>query len=37
MSPHPLNNFQIKRYYQKEPKFNGVYTINNLPSMSTNQ
>ena len=22
MSPHPLNNFKIKTYYQDEPKFN---------------
>ena len=24
MPPHPLTNFEIKRY-QKEPTFNGVY------------
>ena len=22
---------KIQKYYQNEPKFNGVYTINNLP------
>ena len=31
MLPHPLTNIEIKRYYQNEPKFNGVYSRNNLP------
>ena len=31
MPPHFLNNFEIKKYYQKEPKFNGVYSRINLP------
>ena len=26
----PLTNFEIKRYYQKERRFNGVYSRNNL-------
>ena len=30
MSPHPLNNFQLRKYYQKEPKFNGIYSRNNF-------
>ena len=30
MPPHPLKNFEIQKYYQKEPKFNGVYSRNNL-------
>ena len=25
-----LTNLQIKKYYQNEPKFNGVYWRNNL-------
>ena len=29
--PHPLTNFEIQRYYQNEPRFNGVFSINNLP------
>ena len=29
--PHPLTNFEIKRYYQNIPGFNGVYSRNNLP------
>ena len=24
MSPHPLPNTEIQKYYQNEPKFNGV-------------
>ena len=27
---HPLANFEIQRYYQNEPKFNGRYSRNNL-------
>ena len=30
MPPHPLINFEIQKYYQNEPKFNGVYSRNNL-------
>ena len=30
MPPHPLTNFEIQMYYQHEPKFNGVYSRNNL-------
>ena len=33
MPPHPLTNFEIQKYYQKEPKFNGVYSGNNLPKL----
>ena len=29
---HPLTNFEIQTYYQKEPKFNGVYS-RNLPEI----
>ena len=31
MPPHPLKNFEIQRYYQNEPRFNGVFSRNNLP------
>ena len=31
MAPHPLTNFEIEKYYQNEPKFDGVYSRNNLP------
>ena len=33
MLPHPLTNFEIQKYYQSEPKFNGVYSRNNLPKI----
>ena len=29
--PHPLTNFEIKKYYQNEPRFNDVFSRNNLP------
>ena len=29
--PHqPLTNFEIQKYYQSEPKFDGVYSRNNI-------
>ena len=31
MLPHPLTNFELEKYYQNEPRFNGVYSRNNLP------
>ena len=31
MPPHPLTNFEIQKYYQNEPRFDGVYSKNNLP------
>ena len=30
MLSHPLANFEMQQYYQKEHKFNGVYSRNNL-------
>ena len=30
MMPHPLADFEIQKYYQNKPKFNGVYSKNNL-------
>ena len=29
--PHPLANFEIQKYYQNEPRLNGVFSRNNLP------
>ena len=29
--PHSLTNFGIQKYYQNEPRFNGVFSRNNLP------
>ena len=31
MTPHPLTNFEIQAYYQKESRFIGVYSRDNLP------
>ena len=30
MSSHPLSNFETQKYYQNEPRFNGVYSRDNL-------
>ena len=30
MSPYSLTNFEIQKYYQNEPKFNGVCSTNNF-------
>ena len=30
MPPHPLTNFEIEKYYENEPRFNGVYSRDNL-------
>ena len=32
MPPHPLTNFEIQKCYQNEPRFNGVYSRDNLPN-----
>ena len=31
MPPHPLTNFEIQKYYENEPKFNGVFSRDNMP------
>ena len=33
MPPHPLTNFEIQKYYQNEPRFNGVFSRDNLPKI----
>ena len=33
MPPDLLTNSEIQEYYQNEPKFNGVYSRNNLPKI----
>ena len=30
---HPSTNFEIQKYYQNEPRFNGVYSRDNLPKI----
>ena len=34
--PHPLSNFEIKEYYENEPRFNSVYFRDNLPKRVKN-
>ena len=34
--PHPLTNIEIQKYYQNEPRFNGVYSRDNLPTKIKN-
>ena len=34
MPPHTLTNFDIQRYYENEPMFNGVYSRDNLPGIN---
>ena len=34
MPSHPLTNFEVQKYYQNEPKFNGVYSRINLPKIT---
>ena len=29
---HPLTNIEISEYYKNEPRFNGIYSGNNLPN-----
>ena len=29
---HPLTNIEISKYYKNDPRFNGVYSRNNLPN-----
>ena len=31
MPPHPLTNFELEKYYEIEPRFNGVLSRNILP------
>ena len=30
MPPNPLTSFEIQKYYQNGPRFNGVYSRNSL-------
>ena len=33
MPSHLLTNFEIQKYYQNKPRFNGVYSRDNLPKI----
>ena len=32
LPPYPFTNFEIQQYYQNEPRFNGVFSRDNLPN-----
>ena len=34
--PHPLTNFETQGYYKNEPRFNGVFSRDNLPNTIKN-
>ena len=34
MPPQPLTNFEIQKYFQHEPRFNGVYSRDNLSKIN---
>ena len=36
MTPHPLTNLEIQKY-QNEPRFNGVYSRDNLPKRNSTE
>ena len=36
LPPHPLTNFEIQEYYQNEPRFNGVFSRDNLSNNNNN-
>ena len=31
MLPHPLANLEIQKYYENDPRFNGVISRDNFP------
>ena len=33
MLSHLLTKFEIEKYYQNEPRFNGIYSRNSLPKI----
>ena len=35
-SPYPLTNFEIKNYYENKPRFNSVYSRDDLPKTIKN-
>ena len=37
MPSHPLTNFDIPKYYEKEPKFNSPFSMNNFPKMKKDE
>ena len=33
MLPNPLTNCETQKYYENEPRFNGIHLRNNLPKI----
>ena len=31
MTLHPLTNFEIQKHYENDPRFNGVFSRDNIP------
>ena len=36
LTPHPLTNFEVQEYYQNEPRFNEVFSRDNMPNTIKN-
>ena len=36
MPPHALTNFEMKKYYESEPRFNGDFSRDNMPKKVKN-
>ena len=36
LPPHPLTKFEIQEHYRNEPRFNGVFSRDNLPNSIKN-
>ena len=37
MPPHPLTNFETQKYCQNEPRFNGIYSRDNLQKIKVGE
>ena len=37
MPPHPLTDFETQKHDQNEPRYNGVYSRDNLPKTKFNE
>ena len=37
MPSYPLTDFEVQKYCQNEPKFNGVYSRNNLSKIKNGE
>ena len=37
MPPHPSTNFEMQKYHKDEPRFNGLYSRDNLPKRNKDE